>query len=178
MRKIRCLLVGILLISLCACSSAETTYTIEKNGKSYVVETENGTIYDGNYTYEYTFSGNSSSCRIHIDYPNGASYQYQMSDGIGKMNATGDYDSEKYADGDILCEVLLEKVPQKLDFGNVLIEILLAAAGLFFCVFPRAAWYLECGWRFRKADPSDLALGINRTVGIVLIVTAILLLLL
>lgn len=178
MKKIRWLLICILLISLCACSSSSVKYTIDKNGKSYVVDTENGSIFDGDHTYQYSFSGDSSSYRIEITYPDGSSYWSQMSGYVGTAGSSDGYDQNRYVDGDILCDVLLEKAPRESNSGKTFGGIFLGAVGLFISAFPYAAWYLEYGWRYKDAEPSDLALGLTRAGGVVVIIIAIVMLVL
>ena len=39
------------------------------------------------------------------------------------------------------------------------------ALGLFHLISPHTAWYLSHGWRFKDAEPSDLALALNRMGG-------------
>lgn len=42
--------------------------------------------------------------------------------------------------------------------------------GLIAAISPYSAWYLSVGWKFKDAEPSDLALGAERIVGIVLVI--------
>ncbi|WP_454189863.1 DUF6199 family natural product biosynthesis protein [Paenibacillus sp. Marseille-Q7038] len=42
--------------------------------------------------------------------------------------------------------------------------------GLIAAISPYSAWYLSVGWKFKDAEPSDLALGVERIVGIVLVI--------
>ncbi|MGN0250750.1 MAG: DUF6199 family natural product biosynthesis protein [Oliverpabstia sp.] len=46
--------------------------------------------------------------------------------------------------------------------------------GAFNTAAPSVAWYLEYGWRYKNAEPSDLALGLNRVGGIIAIIVGIL----
>ncbi|MBE6962450.1 MAG: hypothetical protein E7445_08365 [Ruminococcaceae bacterium] len=55
----------------------------------------------------------------------------------------------------------------------MLLILVLLAVGIFNTVSPHTAWYLENGWRFKNAEPSDLALGMTRLAGIVFIAVAI-----
>jgi uncharacterized membrane protein len=45
--------------------------------------------------------------------------------------------------------------------------------GLFNIFFPRAAWFLEIGWKIKDAEPSETALILNRVVGIIICIIAI-----
>ncbi|RAP74347.1 DUF6199 family natural product biosynthesis protein [Paenibacillus montanisoli] len=42
--------------------------------------------------------------------------------------------------------------------------------GLIMAVWPYAAWYVSVGWQFKDASPSELALTIQRIVGIVFVI--------
>ncbi len=174
MKRVVILLLSLLLtLSLCACSGSPSTYTVEKGGKTFEVDSKNKTIFDGTHTYEYTFSGDSSSYRINITYPNGSSYFWNHSGYSGHGGWSNDYDEGLYVDGGILRDVIVEKAPNPSNPSKVLVMILLIGIGAFNTAAPHAAWYLEYGWRYKNAEPSDLALGLNRAGGIVAIIVAI-----
>lgn len=44
------------------------------------------------------------------------------------------------------------------------------AIGLVIAIWPKVAWYLRLGWRFKNAEPSGLALGVERVTGVVLVI--------
>lgn len=50
------------------------------------------------------------------------------------------------------------------------IGFLFIISGLFAAISPYSAWYLSYGWRFKDAEPSELALSTERIVGIVLVI--------
>lgn len=54
-----------------------------------------------------------------------------------------------------------------------IIGIILILLGLFVILSPETAWYLRCGWRFRNAEPSDLALIPERIGGIIFLIAGI-----
>ena len=171
MKRIICLIINLLLITLlCACSSA---YTVEVHGREYVVDREKRTISDEWHTYEYTFSGNSSSYNVRITYPNGAEYWFNNNGAIGTGGWTDGYGEKQYADGDTLCDVLLEKAPKEGSAEKIFIGIFLLAVGIFNATKPETAWYLEYGWRFKDAEPSDSAIALNRLGGAVAIIVAV-----
>ena len=177
MKKLLIFLVSMLIaVSLCACSSTSTTYTINKNGTSYVVDTVNNTISNGTHSYQYSFSGNSSSYIVSIIYPDGSTYWWRQESGRYSSNGSGgwsdDYDANRYVDGDTLCDVLLEKAPKESSSGNFFIVIFLLAVGIFNIASPYNSWYLQYGWRYKNAEPSDSALTINRIAGGVAIIVA------
>lgn len=173
MRKVYVFLLSLLLVfSLCACSSEENPNirTVSVDGVVYTVDVEQGTITDGHYTYEFTVSGPSTN----ITYPDGSTYYWTENGQFGHGGWSEDYDEDRYVDGDTLCDVLSKAVPSSRSSEKpVLIIFLLLVVGVFNAVAPHASWYLEYGWRFRDAEPSELALGVNRIIGIVCIVIAI-----
>lgn len=44
---------------------------------------------------------------------------------------------------------------------------------IFTIVKPEVAWYLSTGWKLRDAEPSDLALAVNRVSGVVLSIISV-----
>lgn len=176
MKKRMFILLIFVMLSLCACSAAETVYTVVKNEISYVVDRENQTISDGTHTYQYEFSGNTDDYNVDIVYPDGSTYWFNKSGFSGYGGWSDDYDEDKYVDGDTLCDVLLEKAPKKTNSGKFVGAIIMAAVGIFNIVSPHTVWYLEYGWRYKDAEPSDMALGFNRVVGVIAIIVAVILL--
>ena len=163
------------MLLLCACST-EIVYTVVKNDISYEVDRDNQTISDGTHTYKYDFSGNSSSYNVNIVYPDGSTYWFSQSGHSGHGGWSDDYDEKRYVDGDTLCNVLLEKAPKETNSGKFVGVIILAVVGVFNIVSPYTVWYLEYGWRYKNAEPSDLALGFNRVVGVIVVIAAVILL--
>ena len=173
--KVTALIFAVLLLF----SFTVGAYTVEKNGTKFEVDTEKHTIFDGTHTYEYEFSGNSSDYTVDITYPDGSSYWWKMSGSSGYGGWSEDYNTDKYADGGMLCDVLLENVPKAPSakkVGNIFVSIILVLLGIFSIAAPETVWYLEHGWRYKDAEPSDLALGMNRVGGVVEIIVAIILL--
>jgi len=58
--------------------------------------------------------------------------------------------------------------------STVLGGLLIIVAGLVSLISPYTSWYLSIGWRIKDAEPTDLALGINRLTGVVLLVVGFL----
>lgn len=169
----------LLALSMCACLPAESgaQYTVTKNGVDYVVDQENGIISDGTYTYHYTFSGNASSYNIKITYPDGSTYSWnkQTSDGWGFGGGGGseDYDADRYVGGDVLCDILEAGAPRakkEANPGQILLGIILVGVGLVNAIAPQIGWYLSEGWKFKDAEPSEMALGFGRGGGVFAVV--------
>ena len=51
--------------------------------------------------------------------------------------------------------------------------ILIAAFGLWGAISPQSVWYLNHGWRFKDAEPSDAALTITRMGGVLALLLAV-----
>ena len=182
MKKQHCIAIifclAFFILILCSCSTPQSQYTVEKNGISYQVNKENKTISDGTNIFKYDFVGNDSYYKVDITYPDGSTYWWDMKGYGGSGGWSDDYDPKKYVDGDVLTDVLLEEAPKAPEHsgGNVIAIILLIALGLFNIAAPYTAWYLEYGWRYKDAEPSDLAIGFNRLGGVIAVVIAVVLL--
>ena len=173
----------LLALSMCACSPAEssTTYAVGE----YVVDQENGTISDGTYTYHYTFSGDASGYSAEITYPDGSTYWWSRqtnSNGIGFGGGgwSDDYDPDRYVSGDILCDILEAGAPQankQASPGEALLGIVLIGGGLVSAIAPQVGWHLSEGWKFKAAEPSEMALGLGRAGGVFAIIIGVIALL-
>ncbi len=173
-KRVLFLITMLIAICLCGCSSsANTSYTVTKNGIDFIIDTENSTISDGVNTYHYTFSGTSSTYEVHITYPDSSSYWFKMQNNSGNGGWSDNYDKNRFTDGDTLREILLEKAPKESFPGKAVFILLLFVIGVFNMISPHTAWYLEYGWRYKNAEPSDLVLGLNRTSGLVAVIAAI-----
>lgn len=51
---------------------------------------------------------------------------------------------------------------------------ILVVIGLFNLLAPRAAWYLEIGWKIKDSEPRDLAIILHRVMGLILIIIGLL----
>ena len=174
MKKLQVLIVLMLIaISLCACSSMSTTYTVEQDGITYVVDTINSTVFDGGNTYQYSFSGSYSSYKIDITYPDGSTYWWQQQGSSGFGGWSDNYDENRYVAGDVLCDVLEEKAPKESNLGKIFMAIFLLGIGMLNIISPNTAWYLQYGWIYKDAEPSDNALTMNRILGGVAIIIAV-----
>ena len=168
-----CLLAAILLT---ACGGRrESASTYEKDG--YTVDREAGTITHGEDVYTFTVSGGGSSSSIRITYPNGATYFWEWSGNGGHGGWSDDYDPVRYADGDFLRDLLDFQAPAQEEEISPLLIVLLLAVGGFNLAAPRASWYLTYGWRYKDAEPSGVALVLNRVVGALAVLLAVVFLL-
>ena len=177
MKRVCHLLLTILVIfSLTACASSEVSReesTYEKDG--FTVDREAGTITKGEDVYHYKVTGSENTRGITITYPNGATYYFTWSGNVGTGGWSDDYDPDRYVDGDTLCDVISFEPPKETrsSGGYPLFGLLFIAIGLFSAWNPTAAWYLEWGWRYKDAEPSDTALMIERIGGVFAILVGI-----
>lgn len=51
--------------------------------------------------------------------------------------------------------------------------LILILLGLLNLLKPEVSWYLSDGWKFKDAEPSDLALGLARVVGVIMIIVGL-----
>lgn len=168
----------LLLFSFMACSSAQdSTYTVERNHQFFTVDTENSTISDETNLYRYDLSKSSSGYHITITYPDNSTYwldaQYHEIATSLQSGWSDNYDAERYVAGDTLCDVLEEEMPTQSKSKNIFVILLLIIIGIINIASPHTAWYLEYGWRFKDAEPSNWALIANRCGGILVLAIAI-----
>lgn len=50
---------------------------------------------------------------------------------------------------------------------------MLVLLGALAVAFPRALWFFDHGWRYKNAEPSALALGLNRAVGVLALIAGL-----
>lgn len=172
------------LLLLCGCAQEKaepTDAVVTYNGTDYTVvpDGENGgTISDGTYAYHYVYTTTSDGYRVTFEYPDGEQYTWTQGASVGTGGTSLSYDSAKYTDGMTLHTVLEKQLPERKTEKNngalILVFLLLGAANT---VWPKGAWYLETGWKFRNAEPSEAALLFNRLAGIAMLVVAGILLL-
>ncbi len=171
------LFVFLLSVSFFGCAKQETMYTVSKNGSEFQVDSIQKTIADGSNTYRYMLSGDASSFRVTITYPDGSSYWYSQSDGIGQGGWSDDYIEGKYVSADTLIDIVQDDAPQRVSSGKITGAIILIALGIFDIAFPKVSWYLGYGWRYKNAEPSDAALTFAQVGGVVVIIVGFILLL-
>ncbi len=174
MKKAKYLILSMLTLvtMLAGCSSVNKPYIYSYNDINYTVNPEEQTITCGEHIYTYTFSGNTSQCDIEITYPDNSRYYITKDENVSYGGSSDDYNPDKYVDGSILCDAILENAPKEKGRSNLFLIILLFAFGILGTVSPKTIWQLEYGWRFKNAEPSDIALTVNRVVGVVLMIIA------
>ena len=165
-------LIFLLCTSIAGCGQKPTVY--EKNG--YTVDLDAGTITKDGDVYAFTVTGRGDRSRIEITYPNGANYYFQWDGNSGHGGWSDDYDPERYADGDILMDLIDFDSPVEKRGGNPILGLVLIVIGLADAISPNTAWYLSYGWRFKNAEPSEAALVFGRIFGIFCVILGLILL--
>lgn len=164
-----------LMFTLCGCQEKgnPNIYDVTYNGKTYTVDQELGIITCDKTVYQFEISGRGgNSVDLDIIYPDGSRYYWTYNGYFGHGGWSDDYDPEAlgYVRGDVLWNVLgLQSTDRRDSIPSPLLAFLLLALGAFHTITPQTAWMLEHGWRFENAEPSDLALAVNRVLGVVLI---------
>lgn len=51
--------------------------------------------------------------------------------------------------------------------------VILILIGLFHIIFPKAAWFMEIGWKIKDGEPSDFYLIFSRAIGVILCIVGI-----
>jgi len=177
-----------IMVSVLLCACGETaepgengTRAVVMDNVTYFVDEAAGTIRQGEIVYEYSLQSFSDGrYRVSFHYPDGNSYWWEQGESFGSGGwSDGYFDlNPDYADGDVLREVLLGNKTVKSRDSNVnpLLVLLLLGLGLWGTLSPQSMWYLEYGWRFRDAEPSDAALAVNRITGVLCLLIGIILL--
>lgn len=174
MKKPLCwLLVPIITLLLCACMT-RSSYTVEKDGVEYLVDTKSCTISDGAEAYPYSINGDASAYCIQITFPDDFEVVWQGSknaqgtaSGFGSWSGT--YNADYYKKAEQMSSILSIQIhaPSSGEKGQTywLAALLLLAVGIFHITAPRAAWQLRYGWRYKDAEPTEIALRVNVGLG-------------
>ncbi len=159
----------ILLLSACGKGSI---YTVTYGEEEFIVDTVNHTISHYDEVYKYQVSGS----RYEITYPDNSTYWWSQQGNFGSGGFSDDYNEAKYVSGDVLVDVLSSKYESSNTQKSFLLIIILLIIGIWHVVSPYSTWYLNYGWRYKNAEPSDTALFLARFSGIVTIIIALILL--
>ena len=179
-----------LVLSLSACAKQKATaslepYTTGWDGAVYTItpiDAYKGTISDGTNTYSYRYDTSGTGYSVTFTYPDGETYRCMENGSTsgGAVFSSGssslDFDYDKYPDGMTLKRVL-ERSPsaksEEKSTKNWGIILLLLLIGGINTACPRLTWHLDVGWKVKDAEPSEAALGWSRTVGVVLLIVAV-----
>jgi len=169
------LLLSLLLLASCGKQIGNpNVYDVDYNGTTYTVNQNDRTISFNDHVCHFEITNNVNGVHFKVTYPDGSSFWKRWTGNAGYGGWSDDYDETRYVSGDTLWKVLeLDHANDRNNSGHWFFGILLAGLGIFQTASPRTAWWLSHGWRFRDAEPSDLALGLGRVGGVVLIIIGI-----
>ncbi len=173
-------MVMVLNFSACAkqTKNALEPYSTGWDGRVYTVtpiDNDKGTISDGTNTYSYRYDASGSGYSVTFTYPDGETYTWTENSSSGRGEASLNFDFEKYPSGMVL-KGLLRKVrttQEDTSAKNWGIILFLLFVGGINTACPQLTWYLDVGWKVKDAEPSEAALGWSRTVGVVLLIVAV-----
>ena len=172
-----CLAALTLLFVLCGCQERgnPNVYDVDYNGKTCTVDREGGTITCDGVVYSFTISTRGiNTVDFEVTYPDGSRYYWTRDEYSSYGGWSDDYNPKArgYVPGEILREAAIKEDVPPVNFAGVFLAILLAALGAVLVWKPRIMWTLSHGWRFKDAEPSDLALMVNRIVGVLVLAVA------
>ena len=155
------------LALLCACGREPLSPVYEKNG--YTVDTQAQTITKGEDVIRYSYGYNRV---ITFTYPDNTTTSWSQN-GTGTSSLFFDFD--RWPGALELIDVLdRDDLPERKT-GNPL-GLLLIPLGVLQAVFPQAFWFINHGWKFKDAEPSELALGLGRAGGVLVAIIGLFLL--
>ena len=165
------------LIFLASCGHGGTSqvYDVEHNGKIFTVDQANQTIASEGHIYSFEVAGNGGNVKFKVTYPDGSTYWWSQGGNVGYGGWSDDYDPGRYAPGDVLWDVLnLDRRADGHDSGKYIgLGLLLILLGAVNAAFPRAMWYIEYGWRYKDAEPSDMVLFAERAGGAIAVIAGV-----
>lgn len=165
-------LISVMFVMLFSACATQTEYSIIQGAETFVVDKAEGTISCGDAVYQYEIKGS----RITITYPNGSEYWWVQEELSGYGGWSDDYDAEEYHPGQDLVDALASEIPDQKEARNILPSLILVAVGIWSAISPSSSWYVSYGWRYKNAEPSDVALGVLRAGGVLAVIVGIVLL--
>lgn len=175
-RAVILILLATLILTGCAAENQvpQEPYTQYVGNTQFLVDPAAMTItaQGHEFTYEYVENG------VSITYPNGAVCT-ESDVGIGWSNADADFTINNGADY-IDCYMLLIAVPEQAQneekqpaWPLIIAGIAFISLGAWMCARPHTHWRWNRGWKYKNAEPSDMALGVIGAVGIIEIIVGI-----
>lgn len=174
-RKVSVLILLCILVAaaLLGCGANKKAYTVDAGGETLTVDPQECKIYHGSDVYSYTVSGSGERIRYQITYPNGGHYTWEQNGGTVSGGWSEDYREDLYISGEVLVEAIASQKAQKSPGKLFFVGLLLVVIGVFPVFWPKKAWFLDTGWRFKNAEPSDATIFLTRLGGGILIVVGI-----
>lgn len=167
----------VLMLSLCGCGEEKTSdtniKTVNRNDIEYTIDTKERTIRDDQQVYSYTIDASGTT----IIYPDGKSFTWKESNGISTGIASLDFDYSVHTDPMILLDVIDSAYHTKngSSHDNAGLGAVLIIVGIVDAIWSEKIWFLNWGWRYKNAEPSDFALGLYRVGGIIAVIVGLVL---
>lgn len=165
--------IAALLLACMLCGCQENIYDITHNGKVYTVDRELRTVTCDDVVYQFQIiRSGENSVELEITYPDGSRYYWTQHDHTCLGGCSIDYNPEGkgYEPGETLRDVLGPRPASWTSGSGLLAAFFLLAAGALLAITPHTAWMMMYGWRFKDAEPSDMALLTNRVIGVTIII--------
>jgi len=170
-----------LLLSGCTKEAAASMdYLTTVDGQDIIITFPAGTKSEGSISSDngkYTFSYFSDGT-LNIIYPNG--YEYSQMSVNGATATSWDYEKTPEDLGFISGFSLAWSIDSasRTESSNTqtispLLSVLIVCVGVWFTWKPKSIWWLARGWMFKNVEPSDLALGIYRVLGVIIAIIGI-----
>lgn len=170
LKKLLPCLVLLLTLILSSCSvKNEDTYDVTLQNNTFSIDKVNKTILHEGQPYKYNINGTT----ITITYPDNSKYWWTQQNNGGYGGWSDNYDESKYVSGNILIEVLADEIPTNKSEKKYFLIIILLTLGIWNTVSPYSSWHLSYGWRYKNAEPSEVAITIVRIGGILLILISV-----
>lgn len=182
-------MVCLLLLSSCNANRiSEEPYSesVEVEGQSVTIIFDgdpfpSGTIKTENGEYKFQYQGSPDGTEFTVTYPDGCVYSQKKANGAGTV--TYGYDArEREAKGYIEMFLLEEAVEHAVNHikGSrthtvcfPVTAVLLIGCGVWNLFWPKTVWQFIRGWKYKKAEPSDLVLLLYRISASVLLAVGI-----
>ena len=171
MKRYLALLCLVLLVLLCGCGREPASTVYEKDG--YTVDTQAQTITKGEDVIRYSFGSNGT---VTFTYPDNTTTTWTQNGNFGSGTSSLLFDSDRWPTALDLINVLDRDDLSQPRTGNPL-GLLLIPLGILQAVFPQAFWFLNHGWKYKDAEPSELALGLGRVGGALVAIIGLIMLL-
>lgn len=173
LRLVLLLLLFALVLTGCS-SSLQEPYEYSRDGWTVIVDPENATIFDGQNIYLYTIEDQGNRTSYDITFPDGSHYQWTATEGGGMGGWSEDFDESQYPFASFLVDALANSQPQAYS-GHPVMALILLIAGFVQMKYPELLFYVNRGWMFREAEPSDVYLSMTRIGGGIVIIVGIIL---
>lgn len=183
------LIVIVFIFSFVTVKAENSNDQNETSNEKVIVSTKDNTFIYNNKKYNYEIEpGYEDNIEITFDYE-GCTYYTNVTESLTTTGTIG-----KCANTDMeTVDMIVDKIYNKENIEKTIVEnknneekeesfgVILGLStvaiviGLLHLLIPEGMWYIEWGWRFKEAEPSNAALIVNRTVGAILVAIGVIL---